>query len=411
MSATGGTGPSGNLASEEGTDLRVLGVTTGEFPTYSGAGQQALNLAERIEEYGVETELLAFAGRDGNAASTADRIRVVSSGSPPPFDKAGRYAGFLYHLLRNLRRYDIIHLHGLEGRHIRLAALSGRLLGTPVVGKITMSGADDPAALEHSGGTVSAKVLLDSLDVAVAISSEIRDTWLSRGYPESRIVSIPNGVDVRNFRPASLSERAEAKAALGYDPQEPLVLFVGLINERKGVDSLVEAWLRVRERAGLGAHPRLALVGPCGESGVPAVDSRFVERLRATIESSSHAGAARIPGLVDDVRPWYRAADLLVLPTHREGLPNVLLEAMAMGLPVIASDLQCIRDVITGEEHGLLVPTDAPGELADAMTALLDDPDRCSTMGEAARRRIEDAFSLDSVAARYSELYRDLAGA
>jgi glycosyltransferase involved in cell wall biosynthesis len=113
-------------------------------------------------------------------------------------------------------------------------------------------------------------------------------------------------------------------------------------------------------------------------------------------------------GEVADVRPYLRAASAFAFPSWAEGLPNALLEAMAMRLPCVDSDIGPIRDAIRDGEEGLLVPVRDSGKLAVALTAILSRPDLAARLGCAARKRVEAEFSLEREVDRLEALYREL---
>jgi glycosyltransferase involved in cell wall biosynthesis len=116
-----------------------------------------------------------------------------------------------------------------------------------------------------------------------------------------------------------------------------------------------------------------------------------------------------MPGWVDDVLVYLQAADLFVLPSRAEGLSNALLEAMAAGLPVVATRVGGTADVIISGENGLLVPPEDASALAEALTSLFQNTARKEELGCAARRTVETRYAISSVAACYLELYQRLA--
>jgi glycosyltransferase involved in cell wall biosynthesis len=174
----------------------------------------------------------------------------------------------------------------------------------------------------------------------------------------------------------------------------PAVLYAGRLSPEKGVDVLLDAWAMARRRGALGT---LCLVGEGPE--------------RADLERRARdhgiLGAVRFAGPADDVAPWLGAADAFVLPSRTEGLSVALLEAMAAGLPVVATDVGGTRDAAGGA--AVLVPPDDPRALAEALAAVLEAPEQAATLGEAARRRVLSRFGIQLVARRHLDLYREVA--
>ncbi|MFI9774109.1 glycosyltransferase [Streptomyces sp. NPDC051956] len=194
---------------------------------------------------------------------------------------------------------------------------------------------------------------------------------------------IPNGVDLTRFVPAP--EPREATA-------DPLVVCVGRICRQKGQDVLVRAWPLVQERF---PRARLALVGDGPD--VPAL------RRQAT-------AAVRFVG-ADDPVPWYRQADLVVLPSRWEGMALAPLEAMACGRPVVVTDVDGARESLpAGLASDCLVPPDDPAALARALTALLRDPHRLGALGGLALQHARTHHDVRRTADAVADVYRELLG-
>lgn len=170
-----------------------------------------------------------------------------------------------------------------------------------------------------------------------------------------RYCVVRSGVDLGRFRPAGQHERQAARTALHLPAREPLVMCVGRITRQKGQDVLLRAWPAVRQ-----VHPdaRLIVVG----------DGDLYEPLRRQAPPE-----VAFVGAVDDVRPWYAAADLVVLPSRWEGSPLTLLEALAMGRPVVGSDILSIAEALPAGA-GALVPTGDAAALAEAISERIGHP-------------------------------------
>jgi L-malate glycosyltransferase len=169
-----------------------------------------------------------------------------------------------------------------------------------------------------------------------------------------------------------------------------VALFVGRLEHEKGTDVLLDAWTQVRQSL---PDALLLLVGDGG--------------LRSSLEACATPDV-RFAGLADDPLPYYQAADCFVLSSRSEGLPNAVLEAMATGLPVVATAVGGVPDVLHHGKEGLLVEPCDPTALAAALIDMLDRPDR-ERMGNAGRNRVVRDFALERTADRLAELYRRLA--
>ena len=217
------------------------------------------------------------------------------------------------------------------------------------------------------------------------------------------------GVDVARFRPPSAEERLAARRELagrfGFDPRAPVVSFVGALVRRKGIDLLVSAWPAV-----VAAVPgaTLLLVGPTEDAGGSHEFSpAFIDRVLGTTRSS-----AIIPtGPVEDPVPVYHASDVFVLPSRGEGLPNVVLEALASGLAPVVTDLPGVAgEVVADGRTGLVVPCEDPAALSRAIVSLLSNADLRAAIGARGRQVAAERFAFERVAAATAAEYAELAG-
>jgi glycosyltransferase involved in cell wall biosynthesis len=189
----------------------------------------------------------------------------------------------------------------------------------------------------------------------VALSEEIASAMRENGADPARITVIPNGVDGEKFHPVS---RAEARARLNLPPNRPIVLSVGYRLERKGFHILVDAIPQIRK-----AFPSVLAV-------IVGGSARWGEDYTTVIEDRIKAnGVAQFVRLVgprapEELADWYSAADAFVLLTSREGSPNVLMEALACGIPVIATRVGGIPDVLSNEDLGILLEKRTAGDAA-----------------------------------------------
>jgi glycosyltransferase involved in cell wall biosynthesis len=219
----------------------------------------------------------------------------------------------------------------------------------------------------------------------------MRDVMVGAGVAPDKICLDYNGVDGSVFHPR---DRAAACRRLGVDPVARRLLFVGNLAPIKGPADLVHA---IRLLALRGRAPELVMVG----------DGPLESRLRAEAEHGGIASRVRFAGRQprDRVALWMAASDALVLPSHNEGVPNVVLEALASGRPVIATNVGGVREIHPGEAAGMLVPSRDPQLLATGIESVLarswSEPRLAETVSEftwhANARRVLQA--LDGVTA------------
>lgn len=211
----------------------------------------------------------------------------------------------------------------------------------------------------------------------------------------SQVARIPNGIDLDALSGKSIS-RAQASCSLGVEG-DPIVLFVGRLHRQKGVDVLLEAWagfVKQRPRA------RLLILG----DGPEASD------LRREAETLGIAPSVEFRGSRKDVGLHYAAAQIFVLPSRYEGFPNVMLEAMVAGCPVIASCVSGTEDAIENGRNGLLVPPGESEPLLEALLQLSHDGDLADRLGREARKTVAARYDINRVAELTIAFYRRLLG-
>ncbi len=202
-----------------------------------------------------------------------------------------------------------------------------------------------------------------------------------------------NGVNVERFSPGS----SNVRKSLGLSPDIPVLGFVGRLTKDKGVPELTEAFDAI-----LSARPNafLLLVG-WFDAAEDALDNDLCVRIL------SHP-RIHCTGFVNDTAPWYRAMDLMVLPTWREGFPNAVLEAAACGIPVITTLSTGSRDAVLPEVTGLLIPPGYPEAICEAVLILLQDSEKRRRMGEAARSWVVKHFTNERVLGFTTAFYRSM---
>jgi sugar transferase (PEP-CTERM/EpsH1 system associated) len=231
-------------------------------------------------------------------------------------------------------------------------------------------------------------------DQVVAVSNAVRDYFCRIGVRPSKIRVIANGVDPHRFRPRP--DRAELRRQRGLAADALVIGGIGRLHSLKNYDGLIAAFHELTRRH---ADAHLVLVG----------DGPERQRLQEAIRSRALEKRVWITGFRDDVADWLAAMDVFAHPSLTEGASNVILQAMATGLPVVATDLPAIRELVLGDATGRLV---APGEsaaLVDALSFYCRDGAARSAHGAAGRRRVETAFPLERMIDGYRTLYQQTA--
>lgn len=238
----------------------------------------------------------------------------------------------------------------------------------------------------------------------VCVSTTVREKAIASGLAPSERALVPefgscNGIDVARFAPnAVLARRAAAlRRKLGLPPQATILLFVGRLTRDKGIPELLEAFVKLDQRF---ADLRLVLAG-CLEEEDPLPD-----RARRILKTHPHV---MFVGAVRDTPAYYALADIVVLPSHREGLPTVVLEAQAAGKPVVGARATGIIDVVAHLKTGLLFPVGDAQALAEALSSLITNQWLARTLGAAGQEQVKRKFQQEQVwEALYTEYFRVL---
>ncbi|MBI4341825.1 MAG: glycosyltransferase family 4 protein [Candidatus Omnitrophica bacterium] len=295
--------------------------------------------------------------------------------------------------------YDVVHIHGFSRKAILLTLLA-RLKRKRVVWTFHTGGHDAPEAIRAHGRL--AAWAYDRADAYTSVSPELHAAHGAAGVPSGKLAWIPNGVDLERFQPASAEDRRRLRQRLGLPADRPVILFVGFFSNEKQPDALFEAWQR------LPGETTLLFIGAT-RSRYREVDPALAPRIRDEAQRRGLASRLRFVEQTKSIEDYFRAADLYVLPSSREGMPLALLEAMACGVPCIASRLPGSTDTIIEDGvNGALVPPSDVTALEQAMRRLLDHPDEAAAMGVRARATIAERFSIEQTAERYFELYQRL---
>jgi glycosyltransferase involved in cell wall biosynthesis len=379
---------------------RVVMVVRLFFPWIGGTERQAFKLASQLRGDGVPVQIVT-----GRWFKGSPRQEIV--GTVPVFRNhtlweffgikgARKLGGYLYiltlmwYLWRRRRTYDVIHVHGLN-YHTSAAVAVARFLKRPVITKLANSGSGSDIEKMRRGQQLALSrfavpIALRS-DRFVALNEAIVRELRGVGVADEQIVRIPNGVEVPG-------DRAKPSYEL-HDPAR--LLFVGRLHRQKGLDTLLRSFRELLDQ-GTPSRITLQLIGD-------GPDEAFLVSLAAALGISAEV---EFMGRRDDIERLLPHGDLFILPSRAEGLSNALLEAMSIGLPVVASCIPGNEEIIEHEWNGLLFTPDDATSLTSAALRLLAETGLRETLGRQARRTIQERYSLDHVSRCYRTLYEQL---
>lgn len=356
-----------------------------------------------LAAHGIDVVLLSSPGPDLDRIAVEEGARAIAV----PMERriaVGADLRTLVRLVRILRaeRPDVVHAHTPKAG--LLVTLAARAAGVPLciyqIHGLRFLTATGPRrrllkATEKAACTAAHRVLCVSPSV-LALAEEEHVLRPGRG----RVIGggTINGVDVAAFDPAVFIEAAAAaRADLGIATDAPVIGFVGRLAGDKGVADLEGAWARLRTDL---PDAHLVLVGDAEDNDPvdPAVMARLTRDPRV-----------RLAGFRADVRPLMAAMSVLVLPSAREGFPQTVLEASAMGVATVGSDVPGVRDAVQDGVTGLLSPLHDETALADRLRTVLRDPELRRELGAAGRRRAMAEFDRAVVRERFLAYYLEAA--
>lgn len=370
--------------------IKVCHVAMGDL--WAGAEVQLLALVDAlVKRPDLECSIVLL--NEGRLASELRMLGVPVTVLPETKWHPGR-------LLRELTTYcqagkfDLLHTH--KYKDTILGTIAAARCGIPHVVR-TVHGLTEPFRGFHAF-RMGLYELCDSLAVRlkverlIAVSSQIEQV-LSRRYGPEKVVQIHNGIrldQVQRIRAPQVTRQL-----LGIDPAHRLIGTVGRLTAVKGHEHFLEAAQRLlRDRRDL----RFVIVG----------DGPLLDHLQERARQLGVADYVTFLGHRDDTYDLIGAMDLFVLPSLHEGIPMVLLEAMALARPVVATRVGGIPEVITDSIQGLLIPTADPTALAEACRRFLDDKHLAERCGRAGLLRAQEDFSAESMGEKVAALYHEL---
>lgn len=381
---------------------RVLMVCERFEPIVGGLELQALALASQLATAGGAVSMITrrFRGlprRETIQGVDVHRVLALNWMGPArvPF-ALGQIAFMLaaaWRLGRLATQFDLLHVHGLGVFAGPLAWLARRF-GLPSMVTIATAQVGE-AGLEGRRFAGLRRALNRQFDLFLAVSGEIEDELRSDGMAPDRIVRLPFFVNQAEFKPIDDAGRAAVRRQLwtGWPDEAVVIVALNRLEERKGMHVLVDAVARL----GPELPWRLAIAGEGAERS----------RLERAIKESGLGDRIRLLGTVKDRPRLLNAADVFVLPSRYEGLPNGVLEALSSGVAVAVSRIPGITDIVD-DRHAVMAPPDDADGWASALKRLIASPATRATLAAAGPELVGGRFGQTAILAQYDECCRRL---
>ncbi|MBA7509984.1 N-acetyl-alpha-D-glucosaminyl L-malate synthase [subsurface metagenome] len=381
-------------------NFRICMICSQFYPVIGGTEQQAEALARELLKEGAKVFVLTQRIKGLRRRENLNGVIVYRDIIAPQwgliFGLSYLLTTFIF-LLRKRKEYDVIHCHILY-LHTVSAILVKKLLKKKVVVKIagiSKFGIGDIVRIKEIKGSKIILGISRGVDRFIAISREMRNELREIGVKEEQILDIPNFVNTEKFYPISNGKRNELRNELFLPIDKKIISFVGRLYIEKGISYLIEAWSEI-----IIAYPEVALliIG----------DGPLMKSLKDQARALNLSDKIEFLGKKENISEYLQASDIFVLPSLSEGLSGALLEAMACGLPCIATKIGGNVDLTDDGKDGILVEPASSEELASAILRLLKDKESSKNIGNQARKKILERYSINSIVPAYINLYKGL---
>ena len=367
----------------DGARKKVLFVT--KTHEYGGAERHLIALLNRMQEPGLEITVVCFAmdpytERINRRPNLTIRTLEKTPGS------VFRWISFF----RSLSADAVVFVHGWSWNLHWIAPIGAWLSGIPrrfAIQHLVVSGEARKSlahrvlgkVLRHPNLKISAATLNETICVSDAVKNELIREY---GFPKGKMQTIRNGVSLSEFAP-DRADGSRIRAEYGIGEGEFLLVCAARLSEQKGIDILLTALGRALQN---GVRCKCVIVG----------DGPLRQTLLDQAQKLGLQGSVFFTGFREDIRPYLHAGSAFILTSHKEGLPLAILEAMACGMPCIATDVGGTSEAVTDRLNGLLIPAGSVDRTVEAIGVLAANPEKCTQMSQASLERVRKEFDLET---------------
>jgi glycosyltransferase involved in cell wall biosynthesis len=395
--------------------MKICLLSEAFYPVVGGAESHSKLLARELVERG--HEVIVITRRVETSFPVVDEIegariyRVPPAGGSPRLGKYFMVPFAAKALYAHREEYDVVYVCGIRTLGV-VGVFMARLLGkacalrSESMGELNGDFAREDLIEEHSylapliGAAVNVRnSILKRADCFVSISSAITEEYQTAGVDEEKIAVIPNGIDMERFRPATDNEDQRLRSKLNLPPKW-LATYTGKLNKGKGVSVLLKAWVDLIKRS---PDLHLVLVGSGSGQYLSCEDE-----LRDFVHAHDLGEYVTFTGYVENVEDYLRASNCFAFPSRSEAFGLSLAEAMACGLPCVATKIGGIPDFVTDRKDGILVPVGDATALEQAIWQLYSHEEKASKMGARARDAIQRRFSIQVITDSHLKTFSEI---
>ncbi|PIU20259.1 MAG: hypothetical protein COT18_03225 [Elusimicrobia bacterium CG08_land_8_20_14_0_20_59_10] len=377
----------------------VLMVGQTFYPVLGGAEKQAFELSKALVSRGVKVSVITRRVENLPALETIsgvkiERFGVAGSGA---LDSLVFMLRVFFYMVTHAAQYDVAHVH-LASSPAVAALAAGWFTGKRTLVKLGRGRGLDEISLSQKTffGRLKLKFFSLSRPEVLVLSSEAYD-WLKNSgeFPGLRPRLFRNGVDTGRYTPPLYHEKISAKTAVGLD-NDLVFLSVGRLVPEKRLREFIEVWAELLAEELTKPKMRLVIVGSGPEEG----------NLKNAVEKMGLRSSVLLAGARADLLPYYRAADVFVLPSLTEGMSNSMLEAMSCGVAIMAGRVDGAKDVVTDGENGYLFDPLNRAEIKACLRRCIEERSAAGKMGERARKTVVEKYSMARVADEVMKIYQ-----
>jgi glycosyltransferase involved in cell wall biosynthesis len=391
-----------SMAGMQSKKVKILMVTGVFYPELNGAVLQCMQLIKNLSG-SIEVSVLSGAS---NKAYSKDLVTVdfsVTSVFMPKLKKIEFMFGalhFFISLLGLLRKNDLVHIHGFSKRNA-IVIWFCRIFNKKVILKMTSYGHDDPLTVKKSSFIFWQ--LFKCCHAYIGISPAFFLSYQAAGLSEEKWNFIPNCVDLNKFSPITTAKKKKLKYKYAFSDSDSIVLFVGHFSIEKRPLLAYKIWLELKH-----VNPNVKLIFIGATKNLFEVDDSIVDSIKIDAINKGVLSSIHFVENTFHVDDYMKIADVFLLPSTREGLPNVLLEAMACSLPCFVTNILGVTDwIVEDNRSGFLLNSDNPADWANKIKPYVQDLGS-PKIGFEARRIVENKFSCAMTALAMNNLYKKI---
>lgn len=401
-------------------------------PHFSGSGIRAYKYALRLKEKNLLAFVLTQKLEEGAQGTTlelqslpSNMIITVPEDIYKGKDRKNKLRYFkdflgyqvtlistlFWKIFQNRNSFSIIHCIEAGSWLSLYSVLIGKMFHKKTILEMTLLDSDDPLSIKKNTNWPIGLLrywLFSKADVIISISPALTKAYKLSGMPITKLREVPNSVDTDQFSPISEAEKISLRSQMGYHENQIIVLCVGAIIKRKGMDLLIKAFQKFKNRHD---NALLILVGPIPSSDNKRIRKGYQEYLeiKKMIDDFQLGHFIQLTGTKNNIDEYMKISDFFVFLSRQEGLPNVLLESMSTGLPVITLNRAGVTGyIIRNKIDGIIVDEENPEKIALEMEHLINNDDLYHNISIHSRNTILDRFTDQIIDHQYEEIYEEI---